>query len=160
MSIRSEMQLIVEERAATGATITAEYVLEQARDAAKFPKLNEHLWQVRDEELIAEARIARVHRILLTMRVTVAETGDVTRLLVHTPGIPGYHAMQNVVRIPDIARARMQQLSEDIARARARLRAFRAALPEELSSEVDAHLEAASARLAEESSDIAQSAAS
>lgn len=160
MSIRSEMQLIVEERAATGATITAEYILEQARDATKYPKLNEHLWQAPEEDLIAEARIARVHRILLTMKVTVAETGDVTRLLVHTPGTPGYHAMQNVINIPDIARAKIQQLSEDIARARARLRSFRAALPGDLSSVVDAHLEAASARLAEESRDVAQSAAS
>lgn len=160
MSMRKEMQLIVEERAATGATITAEYVLSKAKDAETYPKLNEHLWQVPDADLVAEARIARAQRILVTMRITIAETGEVTRMLVHTPGTPGYHAMSNVVRIPDVARAKMQQLAEDIARARARLRAFRAALPEEFSSEVDAQLETIGARIQAEMSEQQQAAVS
>ena len=146
MSMRSELKTIIETQEAAEAAVTAAVVVERARDAAAYPDLNRHLWQVPDADLAAEARLARAHRLLITLHVTVAETGETTRMLVHTTGVPGYQSMDSISRIPDLAAAKIKSLLEDIGRARARLRAFRAALPENVAIDVDEALEAAENR--------------
>lgn len=137
MSMRSELDTLTSEISATGSTVSAAGIVEAAKNAERFPALNKHLWQVSDATLATEARLQRAHRLLITMRVTVAETGETTRMLVHTPGTSGYQPINNVVSIPDVALMKVRQLVEDIGRARARLRAFRAALPEEVVNEID-----------------------
>lgn len=143
MSLRSDVARLIERRNADGEPVTASFVVESARDAAAYPDLNRHLWQVPEADLAAEARIQRAHRLLVTMTVTVAETGDTTRMMVHTPGSPGYQSIESVAKMPDVAAARLRQLSEDIGRARARLRAFRAAISADVAAEVDDLLKAA-----------------
>lgn len=146
MSARDELQRIIEEAETKGSSITAPFVVEKAKDAEKYPALNKHLWQVPEADLAAEARLSRAHRLLITMRVTVADTGETTRMLVHTAGTPGYQPIGTVTKTPDLAMAKMRQLAEDIARARGRLRAFKAALPDDIATEIDEALEQAETR--------------
>lgn len=146
MSMRAEIKSIIEAQEAAEAAVTAALVVERARDAAAFPNLNKHLWQTPESDLAAEARLARAHRLLITLHVTVAETGETTRMMVHTNGVAGYQSMSSVARVPDLAAAKIKSLLEDIGRARARLRAFRAALPESVAIDVDEALEEAENR--------------
>ena len=144
MTIKSEIDTIIHETG--GASITAPLLVERARDAERFPKLNKHLWQMPEADLAAEARLMRAHRLLITIHVTVPEGGERTRMLVHTVGTPGYQTLASVVAAPDLAMAKIRQLTEDIGRARARLRAFRAAIPEAIAEDIDEALAEAEAR--------------
>lgn len=146
MSMREEIETIIRDAEATDSVVTATAVVEKARDAEKYPALNKHLWQVDEALLAQEARISRAHRLLITMRIVIPETGETTRMLVHTPGTDGYRPINSVTKVPDLAMAKMRQLAEDISRARGRLRAFRAALPDELATEIDEALEQAEQR--------------
>lgn len=139
MSTRSEIDKLIAE--ARGA-LTAEAVVEAAKDAAQFPELHKHLWQVPEGELAQEARIQRAHKLLIRIRI-VSEAGTTTRLLMHTPGVRGYQPTSTIVSIPDLANVKLQQLQADISRARERLRAFRAFIPDAISDEIDTALERA-----------------
>lgn len=147
MSMREEIQTIITEAEDAGMPITASAVVEKARDADQFPSLNKHLWQVPEADLASEARLHRAHRLLITMHVTIPETGEKTRMLVHTNGVPGYQPISAVARVPDLALAKLRQLTEDIARARGRLRNFKASLPDDIATEIDEALEAAETRV-------------
>jgi len=138
--MRREIERLVSIRTNSGKPVTALFVVESARDFVAYPKLNEHLWQVPEADLAAEARLQRAHRLLITMTITVADTGDTTRMLVHTPGSHGYQPIDVISRVPDVAVLKMRRLIEDIARARARLRAFRAAIPGDVADEIEALL--------------------
>lgn len=146
MSMREEIQSIITEAEDSGLSITAAAVVEKAKDAEQFPALNKHLWQVPEADLAQEARLTRAHRLLITMHVTIPETGERTRMLVHTSGVPGYQPISAVARVPDLALAKMRQLADDIARARGRLRAFKAALPDDIATEIDEALQEAETR--------------
>lgn len=143
MSAREEIQRIIEE--AETDIITAEHVVEEARDAEKFPTLNKHLWEPDEADLAMEARVMRAHKLIYTIKVTAGE-GERTQLLVHTRGIPGYQPLSSVVGNTDLAAMKMQQLTQDIARARGRLRSFRAAIPNAVADEVDDLLAKAEAK--------------
>lgn len=152
MSLRSDVAKLIELRNAAGEPMTASFVVESARDAAAYPDLNRHLWQVPEADLAAEARLQRAHRLLITMTVTVAETGDTTRMMVHTPGSPGYQSIEYVAKTPDIVVAKLRQLGEEIGRARARLRAFRAAISADVAAEIDDLLKEAEGKTADAAS--------
>lgn len=145
MSIREEVEKLVE---AAEGNITAEHVVEQAKDKETFPALHKHLWEVSEADLAAEARISRAHRLLITVRVVTGE-GETTRMLVHTRGVPGYRPLSSIVTNPDLAASKLTQLTEDIARARGRLRAFRAAIHEDIADAIDEALETAEAKAKE-----------
>lgn len=145
MSTREEIQKIVAETEQQNITLTAEHVVEQAKDAQQYPALHKHLWEVDEADLAAEARLMRAHRLLITVRVVTGE-GETTRMLVHTRGVPGYQPLQSVVNNRDLAALKLQQLTADIARARGRLRSFKAAIPETVSDDIDALLEKAEQR--------------
>lgn len=146
MSMREELEMIINEAETAGLPVSARTLVERARDTTLYPALNKHLWQVDEADLAAEARLQRAHRLLITLHITIPETGESTRMLVHTRGTPGYQPIESLARIPDLALAKVQQLTEDIGRARARLRAFRAYLPEELFDSLDEPLATAEAR--------------
>lgn len=146
MNMRDEIRTIVDASVTAGTPITAPLIVERAKNAKAFPALNAHLWKIPEAELAHEARVARARRLLITMHVTLPESGEVTRLLVHTAGTPGYRSIDAVVKIPNLVLTKIRQLTDDIARARLRLRAFRAALPDDIAVEIDAALEAAEAR--------------
>lgn len=147
MSVRDEINTIINETNNPDAVVTAAMIVERARDVEKFPSLNKHLWQVPEADLAAEARLTRAHRLLITMKVTVAETGEATRMLVHTPGTPGYRTMESVSRTPDLAVMKLRQLLDDVARARNRARVFKAALSESVGAEIEEALETAERRV-------------
>jgi hypothetical protein len=147
MSKRNEIEKLMTECEAKGVTLTATYMVERARDEAEFPALNKHLWQVDEAILAQEARVSRAHRLLVTLHVTTGE-GVTTRLLMHTRGTTGYQPVATVTGNPDLAATKLKQLTEDIGRARARLRAFQSALPEDVTEGIDEALEQAETRAA------------
>lgn len=140
MSTRSEIDILVRE--AGSAPLTAEHVVEKARDAEKFPALNEHLWRVPEAELAAEARLARAHKLLIRIRV-VSDEGTVTRMLMHTRGTKGYRPVDQITSNIDLASVKLKQLTADISRARQRLSAFRSFLPMDVADDIDASLKRA-----------------
>ena len=137
MSIRSEIDVLIAE--SDGDPVTAEHVVDQARDAARFPALNEHLWRVSEATLAREARLARAHKLLIRIHVTSSE-GTVTRLLMHTRDTKGYRRADLIAATPDLASIKLKQLAADIGRARERLRAFRSILPDDVADDIDAAL--------------------
>lgn len=147
MSARIEIKQMMDEAEAAGTPLTAPQVVEAAKDAARWPNLNRHLWQVPEADLAMEARLARAHRLLITILVTTSE-GITTRMFLHTEGVPGYQSLGVVAGNKDLAATKLLELTQDISRARARLRAFRSALPDDIGSEIDEALEAAEAKAA------------
>lgn len=147
MSKRDEINKLADECAEKGIALTATYMVEQAKDEKKYPKLNEHLWQAKEAVLAQEARIARAHKLIMHLNVTTGD-GITTRMFVHTQGVTGYQPLNSVVNNPDLAKAKLQELTADISRARGRLRGFRAALPDDLGAEIDEALEQAEKRAA------------
>lgn len=147
MSKRDEIRQLTEAATATGEALTAEKVVEAARNEQTYPFLHAHLWGISEAELAGEARISRAHRLIISLHVTVGD-GVTTRLLVHTRGVAGYHPYPAVAATPNLASMKLAQLTEDIARARGRLRSFRAVLPEEVSAEIDEALAQAEAKAA------------
>lgn len=137
-TMADELRGIAEQYAAEGKAITAEEVVEIARDAAGFPALNAHLWQVPVSILANEARIQRAHKLLITVQVT--EAGQSTRMLLHVPGTPGYQHFRQVARSPDLAVIKLRQLREDIDRSRARLNEFKAILPDDVALDIETQL--------------------
>lgn len=148
MSKRDEIQKLTEECQDKGINLTAPYVVEAARDAAAYPGLHQYLWAPSEAVLANEARLTRVHRLMISLNITIGD-GITTRLLMHTQGIDGYAPYSSIVRNPDLAASKLLQLTEDIARARGRLRAFREVLPEDVSTGIDAALETAELRATE-----------
>lgn len=155
MSMREEVQKIIEE--ADVETITAELVVEAAKDAKKYPGLYRHLWEVPEPDLAMEARVMRAHKLIYTINITSGE-GETTRLLVHTRGIPGYKPIGSIVGNRDLAALKLQQLTEDIGRARARLRGFRAAIPDAVADEVDDLLAKAEAKASGAKEEVTEAA--
>lgn len=148
MSKRAEIETLMQECEAKGETLTATHMVDRARDAEAFPELNKHLWQVDEAILAQEARVQRAHRLLITLHVTTQE-GEPVRLLMHTRGTSGYQSASTVLSNPDLATTKLKQLQEDIARARGRLRSFKAALSEDISDGIDEALEQAEQRAAQ-----------
>lgn len=143
--MRDEIRSITAEYEADNKAVTAEAVVEAAKDADKYPALHEHLWKVSADVLVTEARVARAHRLLISVRI-VTEEGDSVRLLTHTPGIAGYRSTTHVAAQFDLAALKLRQLAEDISRSRARLREFKALVPGDVSNEIDSALEDAERR--------------
>lgn len=146
MSAREEIQRIMDDT--KKGPLTAEAVVERAKNAKKFPALHKHIWEVPEGELLMEARINRAHRLMIRLCVTTGAEGETTRLFVHTRGVPGYQPLAFVTNNPDLATSKLQQLTADISRARGRLRAFKAAIPDAVSDEIDDLLARAEAKSA------------
>ncbi len=145
MSYQKEVQAVSDRCQAEGEkTLTAEYLVKAAKDGNTYPMLYAHLWSPSEAKLAAEARLARAHRLLITITVTVGE-GVKTRLYWHTKGTKGYAKYEKILASKDLAQVKLDQLIEDIARARGRLRVFRALLPDSVAEEIDAALQAAEA---------------
>lgn len=139
MNMREEIRTLTADHEADNKPVTAESVVEAAKDAAKYPALHEHLWAVSVETLATEARVARAHRLLISVRI-VTEDGDSVRLLTHVPGMVGYQPSSRVASNVDLAAMKLAQLTIDIARSRARLREFKALLPAVIADEIDESL--------------------
>jgi hypothetical protein len=103
-----------------------------------------------------EARLTRAHRLLISIKVTT-EAGITTRMFVHTRGTDGYQSLKSVSNNPDLAATKLGELTADIGRARARLRAFRAAIPDDIGDEIDEALETAENKAAAAAAERAQS---
>ena len=145
MSKRDEINKLMDECQQKGLNLTGPYMVEMARNAEAYPALHEYLWAPSEAALAAEARLTRAHRLLIAINVTIGD-GVKTRHLMHIRGQSGYAPYGSVIRNPDLASLKLQQLTEDIARARGRLRAFREVLPGDVSTEIDQALEAAETR--------------
>ena len=145
MSKRDEINKLMQQCEADGKSLTATMIVEAAKNETEYPALNKHLWQPSEALLAQEARITRAHRLLIQLNVTTGD-GITTRMFVHTRGVPGYQALNSVVNRPDLALAKLRELTASIASARGRLRSFRAALPEPISDEIDEALERAEAK--------------
>lgn len=142
-TMTDEIKLLSEQHEKDNRPLTAEDVVNYAKDAKTYPALHDHLWKVSESFLAQEARISRAHRLLISIHVVTIE-GDRTRMLIHTPGSPGYRDAAYVARSPDLATIKLRQLRDDIARSRARLAEFRAILPPDVADEIAASLSRAS----------------
>lgn len=142
MSMRDEIKIITDLNEKSNTATTAEMVVEAAKNKLAYPLLHGHLWEVSETELATEARVGRAHRLLISIRI-VTDDGDNTRMLVHTRGMSGYRSAEYVSTNADLSLIKLNQLSDDIGRARARLREFKAILPVDVSARIDASLEAA-----------------
>lgn len=147
MSRRDEINKLTDECATKGLPLTAPYMVEAVRDAEAYPDLHKFLWAPSEAALAAEARLTRAHRLLIAINVTIGD-GIKARQFMHIRGTSGYQPYASVIRNPNLAEVKLRQLTEDIARARGRLRAFREILPEEVSAEIDEALETAEAKAA------------
>lgn len=158
MNMREEIRTYTAECEAQNKPVTADGVVEAAKDAEKFPALHEHLWAVSETTLAGEARITRAHRLLISVHV-ITEEGDRVRFLTHTPGLAGYRATTHVAAQVDLASMKLRQLTEEVARSRAKLREFRALVPSAVADEIDAALEQAERRASDAASQRDQVAA-
>lgn len=136
MNMREEIRTLTADYETKNKAVTAEAVVEAAKDAEQYPALHDHLWAVSTETLATEARVARAHRLLISIRI-VTEEGDSVRLLTHVPGMVGYQPSSRVAANIDMASLKLAQLTADIARSRARLREFKALLPTMIAEEID-----------------------
>lgn len=148
MSMRNEIRELADHYEQQQKALTAEMVVEASKDAERFPHLNKHIWQEAEDTLLKEARIARAHKLLISVKITTEE-GTTTRLMVHTPGLVGYRSYTHVATTFDLASVKLRQLIDDVSRARARLKEFRAVVPSEVIDDIDAHYEAAEKRASE-----------
>lgn len=139
MSRKSELDKIIEEH---GGSITAEQVVQAARNKADYPELHAHLWEVPERDLADEARVARAHKLIISLRV-VTEAGTNTRMMVHTLGSKGYKPATEVAANVRLADVKLKQLAADIGRARERLRGFRSMLSNDVADEIDDALDKA-----------------
>lgn len=142
MSASIEIRQLMEMTDASGQALTALAVVEASKDKDKWPNLHKHLWEASEPELAMEARLSRVHRLLIQLRVTTEE-GVSTRLAVHTSGYAGYRPLESVLTNRNFAASKLLELTQDIARARARLRAFRAVIPADVAEDIDEALQRA-----------------
>lgn len=140
MTRRNEIDQLI--AASKTGVITAEEVVDAARNSKKFPELHKYLWEPSEAELAHEARLGRAHKLLISIRV-VTEDATTTRMLVHTNGTRGYQAVETVIATPSLASIKLKQLVADIGRARERLATFRSILPPETAEELDALLDRA-----------------
>lgn len=143
MTRQEELRDLVALIEGEGQTVTAEAIVERAKNIEDWPLLHAHFWEVSEAELAQEARVQRAHRLLIMLRVTVAETGSTTRFMVHARGSSGYTSMPAAQQKTDLMLIKLRQLHEDVGRARARFNSFRAALPDDLADEIEAVLLAA-----------------
>ena len=141
----AEVKRLAEAAEAAGRTLTADAVVEAARDAEGYPALHKHLWATDIETLAMEARRARAHRVIMSIRI-VTEEGSTARVLVHTRGVPGYQPVSAVVAVPDLARAKVAEIRDRISRLRGDLATFRGLLPPEIAAEIDQPLAEAESR--------------
>ena len=139
MSRKSELDKIIE---GNGGSITAEQVVQAARNKELYPELHAHLWEVPERELAEEARVARAHKLIIALRV-VTEVGTTTRMMVHTIGTKGYQPAQAVAANVDLASMKLRQLAADVGRARERLRGFKAMLADDVADDIDKALDVA-----------------
>lgn len=146
MTIRDEIKAINAEAEAANEALSAERVVAAARNAERFPALNEHLWQVPESELATEARIQRAHKLIIRLTVTT-EGGNNVRSFLHTRNEKGYRSVDAVAASVNLATIKLRELTADIGRARQRLNAFRAALPDRVADEIDEALAQATARI-------------
>lgn len=143
MTLRNELKRASEQFEARNQPLTADALVKLAQDRAEeFPTLHSHFWGVSETVLAHEARLARAHRLIISIRVIVGEATE-TRMLVHTPGTPGYRPIENVVKTFDLAALRLRELQADIARARARLKEFQSLIPDEVALQIEDGLAAA-----------------
>lgn len=146
MTIRDEINAINNEAEAASETMTAERVVEAARNAKRFPLLNEHLWKVSQSDLAAEARLARAHKLIIRLTVTT-DDGNNVRSFLHTRQEKGYRSIATVSGNTSLAAIKLQELTADIGRARQRLAAFRSVLPEAVADDIDGALAQATAKI-------------
>lgn len=137
MTTKTEIDALV--KANGGEPLTAEQLVEAARNKDEFPALYAHLWNVPERELAAEARLARAHKLIIALRVVTSD-GTTTRMMVHTLGTKGYQPVEAVAGNLDLAAIKLRMLTADIGRARARLSSFRSVLADDVSDEIDGAL--------------------
>lgn len=142
MTLRNELKRASEQFEARSQPLTADALVELAKAEADFPALHAHFWGVSETALAHEARLARAHRLIISIRVIVGDATE-TRMLVHTPGTAGYRPIDDVVRTFDLAALRLRALQADISRARARLKEFRSLLPDDVAMQIEDSLASA-----------------
>lgn len=136
MTIRSELEQLSKKAERKDAPLTAQAVVEAAKNARQYPELHHELWAPDVEELAAEARLQRAHRLIISIRITSIE-GPTVRMLVHTSAEPGYRPHDTVVSSLDLASVKLRQLAANITRARRQLAAFRSMLPDDIAIELE-----------------------
>lgn len=136
MTQQSEAIALATAAELSGKTLGAADVVEAARDAKAYPALHEKIWNRDTEELAMERRLQIAHQILISITITTV-TGVTTRSIIHTAAEPGYRSIQSVAKTFDLASIKLQQLIDDIRRAKSRLSAFRSMLDPDVADQLD-----------------------
>jgi hypothetical protein len=139
MNMRTELKRASEQFEARNQPLTADALVDLAKSQADYPALHAHFWGVSETALAHEARLARAHRLIISIRVIIGDAPP-TRLLVHTAGSQGYRPIDHVVKTFDLAAQKLMELQNDIARSRSRLREFRSLLPDDIAIQIDERL--------------------
>jgi hypothetical protein len=125
----SEIREMHNRARSAGKTLLAEDVVKWAKSKKDYPDLYEHLWGESEDVLLAEARLSRAHRLIISIKTTV-EPGRETRVYVHTKSEPGYYSKEQVESDPNLVEIHMQRLRDDIWKVLQKYRACAAFLDE------------------------------
>ena len=158
MSTREEITILSKAAASRGETLTAESVVEAAKNATTYPSLHEQIWAVADADLVAEARLARAHRLIIRLTV-VTDDGTTVRAFMHTREEKGYRPVSSLATNVSLASIKLAELTADIGRARHRLAGFKSILPAEITDEIDAALSRADDMIKRATASTSQTAA-
>ena len=145
-TIKDEITKLADDATKRNATLTAEDLVEAARNARTYPLLNDVLWKVPEAELAAEARIARAHKLIIRCTVVTSE-GSTVRAFLHTRNDKGYRPAEAIAGSTNLARIKLAELTADIGRARQRLASFKAIISSETADEIDDALGVAETRI-------------
>ena len=137
MTRQTEIEKIIALYHQKNKNITAEDLVLEAKSSTKYPKLWEYLWGVPEGELAQEARLARAHRLLIITKTYDEDSGQVTKLVLHTGKERGYRHYQDVVHDADLALTYLKGLSADVDRCIQQFNSFKKLLPNDVALEIE-----------------------
>lgn len=141
-TMAEETRQLLQEAMDNGESLTAEAMVQAARDKRAYPQLNAHLWGPSEKQLAMEARINRATKLIISIKVTV-EPGYTTRSIIHVKDNPGYYSKQVVEANPNLAEIHLQRVRDDIMRAILRYQAVATFLDPEITGPLGEALRAA-----------------
>lgn len=141
-TMASEVRLIARICEVGNRPLTADEVVEAAKDENKYPLLHDHLWKTSEETLLKEARRQRAHVLIVQLRI-VSQDGDRIRLFAHARGTPGYIRTEEMAANVDLAPIKLNQLAKDLRAARERFSAFRRMIDPDVAGEIEGMIDAA-----------------
>ena len=137
----AEVRRLAELHDKDGKLLQAEDVFEASKDAKSYPRMHEYIWGKSQAELARERQIQLCHQLIISIKISTVHHLP-QRVFVHNRSIQGYRPIERVVSSYDLASQQLEKLADDVDRARQRLSAFKAMLPDEVADAIEASMEA------------------